>query len=439
MAQKNNCRALAASALAEVLHDRRSLTDALTKYQNKCKEDQVSLFKALCFGVMRHLLHLQHLQNQLLKKPLAAKESKVNALMLVGLYQLLETRVANHAAVNETLKACEALNKTWAKGLLNGVLRNFLRQKQQLLANNKTSQEAALLHPQWLMDHLMAAYPNNHQQLLANNNTQAPLTLRVNTNKISRDDYLELLQQNALTALPTHHSPVGITLSHAVPTATLPGFNEGLVSVQDQAGQMVVEQLDLKGPEKVLDACAAPGSKLCHLLERFPAVQLTAVDVSPSRLERIQQNLDRLQLPAPKQLVAADALDTSSWWDNTPFDAILLDAPCSATGVIRRHPDIKFLRQAEDIGALAAMQLKLLQSLWQTLKPGGTLIYSTCSVLPQENDQVLEKFFKHSPGATVLASTAEYGQKTQFGCQILPGDDDMDGFYYAKLRKEDLG
>jgi len=404
-----------------------------TRLHSVATKDQ-GLVKELCYGICRHYLYLRAIARSLMQKPLKTKDGDIELLILMGLYQLEFLRIPDHAAINETVATCTVLKKPWAKGLINAVLRNFLRQREHVLATLSQNIGVSTSHPSWLVETLRQDWPEHYRAILAANNQPAPLTLRINTQKMSRNDYLHLLDQAQINASPCIFAPEGVRLEKPVSIDAIPGFFDGVCSVQDESAQLAASLLQLEAGQKVLDACAAPGGKTCHMLERQPSLQtLVALDKSQARLDKVSDNLKRLQLHAT--LVVADAADAATWWDGQLFDRILLDAPCSATGIIRRHPDIKWLRNAEDISILADQQLHLLQRLWSTLKPEGLLLYATCSVLKQENENLMMRFLQQEPGAKEQKISAPWGLSTAVGRQILPKPGEHDGFYYACLRK----
>ncbi|MGZ8221152.1 MAG: 16S rRNA (cytosine(967)-C(5))-methyltransferase RsmB, partial [Methylobacter sp.] len=363
-------------------------------------------------------------------KPL--KDADVKALALVGLYQLKFMRVKPHAAVSETVLA--ARKKPWAKSLINAVLRTYLLDQEGLEHKADKCQVAALSHPDWLVKQIEQDWPEQALRIFLENNQQPPMVLRVNLSKTSREDYLQLLTGQDIAAEPVSFCPSAIMLDKPVPVDLLPGFAGGLVSVQDTAAQLAAGLLDVQPGHRVLDVCAAPGGKTAHILETQPQLkELVAVDIDESRMQRVGENLQRLNLHA--KLVVGDAAKTQDWWDGQPFDRILLDAPCSALGVIRRHPDIKLLRRAEDIGQLQALQKSILQAVWPLLAPGGLLLYATCSILKQENEQQVQAFLAEHADAVELSIDADWGVAGVCGRQILTGESAMDGFYYARLVK----
>ncbi|KAF1050877.1 MAG: Ribosomal RNA small subunit methyltransferase B [Stenotrophomonas maltophilia] len=429
-----NPRLAAARALAAVLAGRASLGSALPTQLEQVAERDRGLVQELAFGSARWQPRLATLAGRLLQKPFKAADRDVEALLLVGLYQLLYTRIPAHAAIGETVGCADKLKKPWAKGLLNAVLRRAQRESEALLPAVDHDPAARLAHPRWLQKALKQAWPEDYEAVCAANNAHPPMTLRVNRRHGSRDAYLARLAQAGIEASACPFSTDGILLATACDVQALPGFAEGHASVQDEAAQLAAELLELAPGQRVLDACCAPGGKTCHLLEAQPALaEVVAVDLEESRLVRVRENLTRLQLEA--RLIAADARDTAAWWDGKPFQRILLDAPCSATGVIRRHPDIKLTRQADDIPALAALQGELLDALWPTLEVGGILLYATCSVMPAENTETLSAFLARTPGARELDLPGPWGLKQPHGRQLLPQQAGHDGFYYAKLIK----
>lgn len=434
-----NPRLAAARALAAVLAGKASLSGSLPAQQEKVDPRDRALVQELAFGTARWQPRLALLAEKLLQKPFKAADRDVEALLLVGLYQLFHTRIPAHAAIGETVGCADSLKKSWAKGLLNAVLRRAQREGAELLAALERDPAARTAHPRWLQQTLKAHWPEHWEAICAANNEHPPLTLRVNRRLASRDAYLDELEEAGIAATACRFSRDGINLVEPRDVRNLPGFAEGQVSVQDEAAQLAADLIELAPGQRVLDACCAPGGKTCHLLETgYRLAEVVAIDLEEKRLERVRENLARLSLEA--QLIAADARATGQWWDGRPFQRILLDAPCSATGVIRRHPDIKLTRQAEDIPALARLQGELLDALWPTLEVGGILLYATCSVLPTENTEVIAAFLARTPGARELDIGASFagdkpGLAQPHGRQLLPQPGGHDGFYYAKLIK----
>ncbi|HBP48977.1 16S rRNA (cytosine(967)-C(5))-methyltransferase RsmB [Pseudomonas sp. FSL R10-0056] len=429
-----NPRLAAAKALTAVLNGKASLNSSLPLQLDKVEVRDRGLTQDLAFGTARWQPRLSALANKLLQKPFKAADADVEALLLVGLYQLLYTRIPAHAAIGETVGCADKLKKPWAKALLNAVLRNAQRESEALLAELERDPVVRTAHPRWLQKSLKAFWPEQWEAICAANNAHPPMILRVNRRHHSRDAYLQLLVEAGIEAQPCTFSQDGIVLAAACDVRNLPGFAEGWISVQDEAAQLAADLLDLAPGQRVLDACCAPGGKTCHILEVEPKLAgVVAVDLEAKRLVRVRENLERLGLSA--ELIAADGRDTATWWDGKPFQRILLDAPCSATGVIRRHPDIKLTRQPDDIAALATLQGELLDAMWPTLEVGGILLYATCSTLPTENTEVIEAFLARTPGARELDIAGQFGIKQPHGRQLLAQEGGHDGFYYAKLIK----
>jgi 16S rRNA (cytosine967-C5)-methyltransferase len=427
-----NVRAVAARLLGQVLDPGQSLARVLPPALARVAPRDRGLLQELSYGVCRWQPTLQALLDRLLERPIDPREPVVRALLLTGLYQLHYLRIPEHAAVAETVAAARQLRKSWAVGLVNAVLRSFLRRRTELLAMLEMDREAHTAHPRWLLDALERDWPDDWPAIVAANNTRPPLTLRVDARRFSREDYRLRLADAGWTAEPAA-AAAALTLAESVEPTLLPGFASGWISVQDAAAQWAAPLLDLHPALRVLDACAAPGGKTGHLLESAPDLDLTALDRDATRLERVRETLTRLQANA--RLVVGDAAHPAAWWDGVPYDRILVDAPCSATGVIRRHPDIKLLRRERDIAALAEAQQTMLNNLWSLLRPDGRLVYATCSVLRQENEKVVATFLTAHPDARESPITADWGRALSRGRQILPGEAGMDGFYYAVLVK----
>ncbi|KAB0568384.1 16S rRNA (cytosine(967)-C(5))-methyltransferase RsmB [Pseudomonas palleroniana] len=429
-----NPRLAAAKALAAVLNGKASLNSSLPTQLDKVEDRDRGFTQDLAFGTARWQPRLSALAAKLLQKPFKAADADVEALLLVGLYQLLYTRVPAHAAIGETVGCADKLKKPWAKALLNAVLRRAQRESEALLAELEHDPVVRTAHPRWLQKALKAFWPQQWEAICAANNAHPPMILRVNRRHHSRDAYLQLLTTAGINATPCVYSVDGIVLEAATDVRSLPGFAEGWISVQDEAAQLAADLLDLAPGQRVLDSCCAPGGKTCHILEvEKDLAGVVAVDLEAKRLVRVRENLARLGLNA--DLIAADGRDTASWWDGKPFQRILLDAPCSATGVIRRHPDIKLTRQPDDIAALAVLQGELLDALWPTLEVGGILLYATCSTLPTENTEVIQAFLARTSGARELDLATAAGIKQPHGRQLLAQEGGHDGFYYAKLIK----
>ncbi|MGI0118545.1 16S rRNA (cytosine(967)-C(5))-methyltransferase RsmB [Zooshikella sp. RANM57] len=430
---KLSARTAAALVIKEVIVNKQSLASLLPRYSLRVAQAESGLFQALCFGCCRHFYELHYTARHYLQKPLKPKDQDMMALIMLGILQLTHMRTPAHAAVSATVAGAKELKKPWANKLINGVLRSYQRQQSDASPNNNT--EAVFNHPSWLLAMLKMQYPDQWQAIVAANNQHPPMTLRVNQRNIQRDEYLQTLQRNGIEAFATPHSPVGIQLNQPTDVALLPHFAEGFVSVQDEAPQLTPALLDLAPGQHALDACAAPGGKTCHMLEHEPKLaSMLALDCDSERLQRISENLTRLNLSA--HCIAGDASKPEEWWNGQLFDRILLDAPCSATGVIRRHPDIKLLRQANDIENLAKLQQQILSALWALLKPGGKLLYATCSVMQQENSQQIAHFLQQTSNASLLNLEVDWGVDTGYGRQLFPTDNSHDGFFYALLQKK---
>ena len=428
-----DARSAAARVVAQVLEGA-SLSVSLMPQLALLPAQERGLAQELSYGTLRWGPRLQAVLDRLLHKPLRDKEREVLALLWVGLYQLIYTRVPEYAAVAGSVAASRALNKAWAAGLVNAVLRGFLKRRDTVLAEVDGNEVAAFAHPQWWLERLRGGRPEYWRDIAAANNQRPPMTLRVNRCRGSRDDYMRMLAAAGIGAMFATYTDAGLTLAKPMDVAELPGFQEGWVSVQDAGAQQAAQLLDPQPGERILDACAAPGGKTGHVLELQPALaELIAVDADAGRMTRVKANLDRLGLLA--RLVVEDASAVQRWWDGAPFDRILLDAPCSGSGVIRRHPDIKYLRRPADIAALAAEQQRLLTALWPLVKRGGMLLYVTCSILPEEDEQQVGGFLAAHADAYEEPLAVAWGRVVQHGRLILPGGDGMDGFYYASLKK----
>lgn len=424
-------RAAAARVIADVLGGH-SLNQALPARLSKVRERDRGLLQQLCYGTLRHAPRLQGMLVQLLDKPLKDKDRDLQGLILCGLYQLDNTRVPDHAAVAATVSATKALKKDWARGMTNAVLRRYLREREQL---TQTLEPAARnSHPRWLFNEIQQQWPVDADSIVAANNQQPPMTLRLNTRQMKREDYLTTLETAGIAARPGNISPYAVQLSKPVDVLELPGFATGNVSVQDEAAQVAAILLQGAAGERILDACAAPGGKSCHILECQPQLaELVTMDVDELRLVKVSENLTRLGLHAT--VLVGDAAAPPPVLKRASFDRILVDAPCSASGVIRRHPDVKLLRRAGDIDNFAEQQLAILKGLWPLLKPGGTLLYVTCSILNEENSQVVQRFLALGEDAELETVEVDWGESVASGRQLLPFPDGPDGLFYARLHK----
>ena len=439
-------RARAAEAVDAVVNQGRSLDTALAQAEAGINPSERGLARALCYGTLRFHWRLRSQVSALLDRPLKAKDSVIESLIAVGIYQLTDTRIPDHAAVSMTVEASRVLRRPKYASLINAVLRNFLRKNMQ--AAEPADDEARYSHPAWLLERLRCDWPDHWLQIVEAGNRQAPMWLRVNINRQSQAGYINELNElkesgQSADDAASHQVIAGfdqaVKLASPRPVSELPGFIDGRVSVQDAAAQLAGPWLLRGGAKRILDACAAPGGKTGQLLELAgPDADLTAIDLDEDRLGKVRENLARLGLSAT--VLAADASTPDEWWDGAQFDRILLDAPCSASGVIRRHPDIKLLRRPEDIAALARTQLALLRALWPLLEANGRLLYVTCSVLEEENDAVVREFLNtHADArendALPNNNIRDLMQRKTCGYQILPGSQDVDGFYYACLEK----
>jgi 16S rRNA (cytosine967-C5)-methyltransferase len=429
-------RPLALEICQQLLMRGQSLDDLLEKNLPRLPSERDRAFcSELCYGFCRYYFLLQKVLEKRLKKPLKARDLDVQIILLLGLYQIRFMRVENHAAVNESVKLLQKRKKAWAKGLVNALLRGYIRDLSASQSETLADEEQVQTYPTWMSQTIEHDWPAHSHDIFLASNQRAPMTLRVDLSRISVDDYLAKLQAAGIAAQAHAVIDSAVLLQKPVAVETLPGFDEAMVSVQDASAQIAADLLDVQSGMRVLDACAAPGGKTLHLLQVATGLKLSALDKDAGRLQRVQENLQRGSRDA--KLVAADAAEVDSWFDGEPFDRILLDAPCSASGIIRRHPDIRLLRKAGDIETLAQQQWRLLNALWPLLKPGGLLLYSTCSLFKQENEQQVQRFLQaQNKSMEVPLNSVQWGQKRPVGRQILP-QTDMDGFYYALLKKLD--
>lgn len=426
-----NPRLAALRALSDVLDENKNLGDSEALSVLRDPRDN-ALARNLAYGVLRWLSALEWLAAELLDKPLKKREADVQRLVLLGLQQLWHDHTASHAAVNETAECARLLGKPWAVGLINAILRRFQREQEALLKRlEQTGKQSA--HPEWLLKEIQADWPESWRDIIDANNRQAPLWLRLNRRHADEAMLRDDLTSAGFEISDHVFARDAIAISPAAAVARIPGFEAGWLSVQDPAAQLARDLLDPHPGERILDACAAPGGKTAHLLESCEALELTVLDRQAQRIEQINQNLQRLGLKA--QTTVADAMDTETWWNGAKFHKILLDAPCSATGVIRRHPEIKWLRNSGQVDTVVQTQAGLLAALWPLVEPGGILVYATCSILKRENSQQIQRFLQQHADAVAEVPAAQWGRADAFGRQILPGEAQMDGFFYAVLRK----
>lgn len=429
MNKNTNLRSLSAQLIERVVDKGESLNTVLPQAQKKLSDKDSALVQEICFGVLRTLPQLEALIGKLMERPLTGKQRVLHYLIMVGLYQLLYTRIPAHAVFAETVAGAEVLKRGSLKGLLNGVLRQFQRQQDALLASIKEGPQR-YLHPGWLLKRLQIAWPTQWQQIVEANNVRPPMWLRVNQQHHSRDSWLALLAETQKTAFIDAEVPEALRLESPTSVTQLPGFDQGWVTVQDVSAQRCALLLEPKNGEYILDLCAAPGGKTTHILEIAPEARVLAVDIDAQRLVRVHENLQRLGMKA--EVKQGDGRLPQDWCGDELFDRILLDAPCSATGVIRRHPDIKWLRRERDIAELAKLQSEIIEAIWSQLKPGGTLLYATCSILPDENQQQISAFLERHNDAVACSL---FGAP-ETGLQVFPTVDGGDGFFYAKLVKK---
>jgi len=428
-----NVRALAAQSLARIVRgESLRAVFAATATRLDDARDRALLSSLLHEGARWWLRYDAALQ-RLLERPLREREAPVHALAVLGLVQLDVLRLPEYAAVAATVEAARALGKPKFAGLINALLRRWLRERERLNAQLDADPVARTAHPRWLLDALAADWGDGAETIIAANNAQAPLWLRVNRRRARREELLERFTAAGIEARADTEAEQAIVLAHSADVTRLPGYAEGAFSVQDGAAQFAAGLLDLADGQRVLDACAAPGGKSAHILEDAD-VRLIALDSDARRLPRIVENLTRLGLAADVR--AGDAAEPKAWWDGRPFDRILIDAPCSATGIVRRQPDIKLHRRADDIARLVAEQSRILDALWPLLGRGGRLVYATCSVLADENARQIAAFLARHGDARIGADApGGWHRPREGGAQNLPGERGMDGFYYAVLEK----
>jgi len=431
-------RATAATVVNAVISEGQSLDAAIAVHETQLPPGERSLLRMLAYGTLRHHWRLQEWIGELVSRPLKRRDSVINALLAIGLYQLCDTRIPDHAAVSQTVEAVRQLRRPKLAGLVNACLRRFRR--EDLAERPAGGAESRFNHPQWLIDCLRRDWPDDADEILEANNARAPMWLRVNVSRGTTASYKGRLAVEGIESTTLEGIPDALRLGEPRRVEDLPGFADGEVSVQDAAAQVAARWLMREMPQRVLDACAAPGGKSGHVLELGgETVDLTAIDNDAGRLDRVRENHERIGTSAT--IIHGDASKPGEWWDGAPFDAILLDAPCSASGVIRRHPDIKLLRRETDIEALSDLQAGILRALWPLLAPGGRLLYVTCSVLAAENDDVVQAFLEAVGDAvedSVLPNNniRDLMRRKACGYQVLPGTAELDGFYYACLVKK---
>ncbi|MEO7068545.1 MAG: 16S rRNA (cytosine(967)-C(5))-methyltransferase RsmB [Rhodanobacter sp.] len=431
---KTDTRALAAKGLAEIAMRGASLRDVMERCAPRLADSRDrALLMALLSEGARWWLRFDAAIDGLLEKSLRHKDPAIHALLVLGLVQLEIMQLPSYAAVAATVEATRSLKRPQLAGLVNAVLRRWQRERETLLAKLDAQAQTRHAHPAWLATALAHDWPAQAETVLAANNHEPPLMLRVNRQHNTREAFIEQLQTAGYTAAAHPWLHDALVLPHSADVTRMPGFDAGAFAVQDGSAQIAADLLDLHDGLRVLDACAAPGGKACHLLERA-SISLTALEVDADRSERIRQNLMRLRLDAT--LTVGDAGKPAGWWDEQPFDRIMIDAPCSATGVLRRRPDVRLHRRASDIAAMHAQQRRILAALWPLLAPGGKLLYITCSVLRAENEATVNELLAEQADACAVPFTLPIGQAAGVGWQILPGDGDLDGMFYALLQKQ---
>jgi 16S rRNA (cytosine967-C5)-methyltransferase len=428
-------RAAAALALYGVRQRGKSLTRVLenTRLASQAPAER-ALTQEMVYGSLRTLPRLEALVARLLNHPVKPADKDLEALILIGLHQLIAMDTPDHAAVAATVEASRLLGKPDKAALVNALLRRFLRERETLLAEVDREPAVRWLFPAWLLDRLREDWPEDWEHIVRTSNGRAPMSLRVNRIRADRGAYLDTLAAAGITARPIPGCDMGLTLDQPRPTHDLPGFDAGLVSVQDGGAQLAADLLDARPGQRVLDACAAPGGKTAGILERAGnRLDLLAIDNAPTRLTSIRDTLARLGLTG--QVSLGDAAEPKGSWTARHFDRILLDVPCSATGVIRRHPDIKWLRRPADIPMLASLQDRILDAAWPLLAPGGRLLYATCSLIADENQHRIAAFLERHPDARERPIATSTGRALAHGRQLLPADGANDGFYYALIEK----
>lgn len=422
-------RAVAARVLDAVLHRGRSFKAEVAAQLPALSDSRDrALVEAICFAVLRQPSRYEAALKSWIPRPLGRRDDELRALLYAGFAQLDPLALPAHAAVAATVEATRALGRAHQAGMVNALLRRAQRE-------GLPPGDPAAHWPQWLRRKLELDWPQDHERILEASAQVPPLWLRVNRLQQSREAYLQRLRDVGIEAQADAIATDALCLDSGVAVAQLPGFAEGEVSVQDLSAQRVADALAFPSGARVLDACAAPGGKSAHLLERDPALRLTALDVDAARMERVRSTFERLQVGVSARLVAADAIQLESWWDGVPFDVVLIDAPCSATGIVRRQPDVVLHRRESDLAALLVTQAQLLDVLWKTLAPGGVLLYATCSVLKEENEAQVAAFLARTPDARAESLDDSFGKASGPGRQRLPGEQGGDGFFYARLRR----
>lgn len=437
---QHSARQVAIEVITNILLQQGSLSTQLARRQADVASEHIPLLKELCFGVCRQYPKLNSIALHLLAHPFEEKDTDLYAALLLGLYQLSYMNTPDHAAVHETVESCRLLKKDWATKLMNAVLRRYQREADEIIESLESTPSVEYNQPKWLLKRFIKHWPEHFEEIVDASNTHPPMCIRVNESRVSRETYQEQLNGLGIKSNVGDFSTSALYLKNAVRVGELPNFEKGFVSVQDESAQLSAHILNPKAGEKILDACAAPGGKTGHLLEKGNDIDLTAVELESWRMEKIESNIERLGYNA--HLICADAGEVKSWWDGKHFDKILLDVPCSATGVIRRNPDIKINRKPADIDELVLIQREILSKVWATLKSGGHMLYATCSLMPEENEQQIQYFLETQVDAKEVAINTlapefelEWGIPVSHGRQLFPTIDGHDGFYYCLLKK----
>ncbi|MBS9778361.1 MAG: 16S rRNA (cytosine(967)-C(5))-methyltransferase RsmB [Gammaproteobacteria bacterium] len=422
-----NPRLAATYVLYDVIVARKSLSSVLNEQLSEMDNgSDRGLCQEIVFGTLRNYASLQQTLAPFLNKKISNKNKPLEILLCSALYQLRCMDLPSYAVINESVSAVKAIDFDWATGFINAVLRNIIRSE-----NSELKQDKNYDHPSWLAKRINAAYPSHSQAIFKENHNAARVTLRIRNNK--RDEYLSELEQHDIAAIPHIDNKEAVVLTHSTQIAQLPGFTDGRVTVQDANAQLAANLLSVKHGLRVLDACAAPGGKTAHIADKADDLHITAIDNMANRVKTMNNTLQRLNVKA--NVVTADVTDVDAWHDGVLFDRILLDAPCSATGVIRKHPDILFHRRESDIEALLIIQFEILDSCWRLLKQGGRMLYATCSILPEENCEQIRSFLARTPDAQLKSLAHNRSVDTENGMLQFLADEWGDGFFYAAVEK----
>ena len=421
MLNKQSARVLAHKAICLIALEKKSLSESL--FLNAAAD--LAFAKSLVFGSIRFYHHLNDIITPRVKKPLDKENLDLHCLLVLGAYQIIYTDISRHAAINETVEVAKIIGKPWAKGFINAILRGIDRDQKVILESTHYS------HPSWFLKKLKKDYPDNYQNILIENNKKAPMSIRIHPS-IDRKKFQKKLEEKNILSTFSDIAPQALILSEAVNVFKLPDFEKGSCYVQDISAQLSAQLISPQKGDYILDACCAPGGKTTHIAELCSEANVIALDNDKDRITKVHENINRLNVENVK-VILGDA-SKSDWWDKKLFDKILIDAPCSSTGVIRRHPDIKLLRKGKDINQITKIQARILDNLWALLKPGGVMVYATCSILKDENENQIINFLKRFNNAKNQEIQISWGEGT-IGKQQLP-EHNYDGFYYAKISKK---